>query len=62
MRENLVHKNDPNAYIYYQLHKREERILLGVVCSQALLELWHVGVLKKFDEEKLLVRAEAARL
>lgn len=29
---------------------------------QALLELWHVGVLKKFDEEKLLVRAEAARL
>lgn len=30
--------------------------------AQALLELWHVGVLKKFDEEKLLVRAEAARL
>ena len=30
--------------------------------SQALLELWHVGVLKKFDEEKLLVRAEAAKL
>jgi hypothetical protein len=29
--------------------------------QQALLELWHVGVLKKFDEEKLLVRAEAAR-
>ena len=32
------------------------------VCAQALLELWHAGVLKKFDEEKLLVKAEAARL
>ena len=35
---------------------------LTIHVFQALLELWHVGVLKKFDEEKLLVRAEAARL
>ena len=29
---------------------------------KALLELWHAGVLKKFDEEKLLVKAESAKL
>ena len=36
--------------------------LVSVSGVQALLELWHAGVLKKFDEEKLLVKAEAARL
>lgn len=29
---------------------------------QALLELWNAGVLRKFDEEKLLVKAESAKL
>ena len=33
-----------------------------VLVLQALLELWHAGVLKKFDEEKLLVKAEIAKL
>ena len=33
-----------------------------MVPMQALLELWHAGVLKKFDEEKLLVKAEIAKL
>lgn len=36
--------------------------LASISGVQALLELWHAGVLKKFDEEKLLVKAEAARL
>jgi tellurite resistance protein len=30
--------------------------------QQAVMELWHAGVLKKFDEERLLIMAESARL
>jgi hypothetical protein len=43
----------------YITHTEED--IVNEERQQALLELWHVGVLKKFDEEKLLVRAEAAR-
>ena len=35
---------------------------LPLPLCQALLELWNAGVLRKFDEEKLLVKAESAKL
>lgn len=37
-------------------------VISFLLCLKALLELWHAGVLKKFDEEKLLVKAESAKL
>ena len=37
-------------------------VISSLLCVKALLELWHAGVLKKFDEEKLLVKAESAKL
>ena len=54
--------NEERQQVYMYTYMWPNFILLLPLFLQAAMELWHAGVLKKFDEERLLIMAESARL